>query len=461
MLLPVEKNEWIECEIDGYTAEGAGVAHYQGLAIFVPGALRGERVRIKIIKTTTRYAVGRLEEILSASPHRVKPLCSVYAQCGGCVLQHMDAQEQNRFKQQHIADCLQRIGGVADRRLPSVQGMEHPFRYRNKAAFPVANDIQSGKPIVGLFAARSHRLIPVTDCLLQHPEQARIGQAVQKWMQDYRIPAYEEKTHRGCMRHLVTRHNHLGQWLVCLVCKTALPHVQELVDALLSTGCSIAGVVENRNEKRTNVILGHNERLLYGTNVLTQQIGGLDFEVSIRSFLQVNPIQTEILYQKALAMAQLEGTEVVVDAYCGVGTMSLLFAGHARHVYGIECVAPAVENAKRNAAINEIQNVSFQCALAEDVLPKWTHEGKSIDVLLLDPPRKGCDRSLLEAAAEAAILRIVYVSCNPATLARDVALLTQKGYWLKQVEGVDMFPQTAHVETVCLLEKTPGEDIKA
>ena len=452
MRLPVVKNESIECDIDGYTAEGAGVAHYQGLAVFVPGALKDERVRVKVIKTTTRYAVGRLERVLSASEHRVQPPCDVYAQCGGCALQHMDAQEQNLLKRQHIADCLQRIGGLADIPLPPVQAMEHPFRYRNKAAFPIAQ-IQQGNPSVGLFAARSHRLIPVTDCLLQHKEQARLGEAVQKWMRDYRIPAYDERMHRGCVSHLVTRHNHRGQWLVCIVCKTALPHAQELVDTLLATGCDVAGVVENRNEKRTNVILGRQERVLYGTDTLTQRIGGLDFEVSIQSFLQVNPTQTEALYNKALQMAQLNGRETVVDAYCGVGTMSLLFAQHAEHVYGVECVAPAVENAKRNAVINGIDNVSFQCALAEEVLPKWTRVHKPIDVLLLDPPRKGCDRMLLEAAIEAHIPRIVYVSCNPATMARDIALLVQGAYGVKQIEGVDMFPQTAHVETVALLER--------
>lgn len=452
MEYPVKKNDSITIAIESYTAEGAGVGRYQGLAVFVPGTICGETVCVQIIKVAARYAVGKCVEILQPSVHRVEPPCPVYRQCGGCALQHMDASAQKDFKRQRIADCFAHIGGFEGLPLPIVHTMEHPFRYRNKASFPVR--LQQGQTQLGLYAQRSHRIVPITDCLLQHQDNAAILQCVHEWMQRYHLMGYDEQTGRGTLRHVLTRRATNGDWLVCLVTTGPLPHTQALIDLLCKRIPQLKTVVENYNHQRTNVILGRRERVLHGDGTLHEQQLGLTFCVSAQSFLQVNPIQTQILYQRALCFAHLHGHETVVDAYCGVGTMSLLFAKKAAHVIGIECVAPAIDNAKQNAQDNGIDNVSFLCGYAEKELPKLIASGTKVDVLLLDPPRKGCDSAVLQAAVAEEISRIVYVSCNPSTLARDCAYLQSHGYKLEQLEGVDMFAQTAHVETVTLLIKT-------
>lgn len=451
MQYPVKKNDLISIQIESYTAEGAGVGRYQGLAVFVPGTICKETVRAQIIKVSARYAVGKCVEILQPSPHRVAPPCPVYRQCGGCVLQHMDAKAQQAFKQQRIVDCFAHIGGFADLPAPTVHTMQYPFRYRNKASFPVR--LQQGEPALGLFAPRSHRIVPIADCLLQHPDNAVILQCVREWMQQHHIVGYDEQTGRGTLRHVLTRRATSGDWLVCLVSAAPLPHAAALVELLRARIPQLKTVVENENRQRTNVILGKRERVLYGEGILREQLMGFSFRVSAQSFLQVNPIQTQVLYQRALHFAGLRGDETVVDAYCGVGTMSLLFAKHAARVIGIECVAPAIDNALQNAWDSGVENATFLCGYAEKELPLLIQSGTVVDVLLLDPPRKGCDTAVLEAAITAGIPKIVYVSCNPATLARDCAYLQQHGYVLNRLEGVDMFAQTAHVECVALLQR--------
>lgn len=452
MEYPIKKDDQIVIVIESYTAEGAGVGRYEGLAVFVPQTICGETVRVHILKIAARYAVGKCVEILHPSPHRVKPPCPVYRQCGGCVLQHMDARAQEALKRRRIADCFSHIGGFEQLPAPIVHTMEQPLRYRNKASFPVR--LQQGKAEIGLYAQRSHRIVPVTDCLLQHSDNAKILTCVSMWMQQSHVKAYDEQTGQGSLRHVLTRRATNGDWLVCLVTTTPLSNAQVLIDLLRTRVPQLKTVVENYNTARTNVILGRRERVLYGDGTLHEQQLGLTFCVSAQSFLQVNPVQTQVLYQRALCFAHLQGHETVVDAYCGVGTMSLLFAKEVTRVIGIECIAPAIENAKQNAQDNGIDNVSFRCGYAEKELPKLIASGIRVDVLLLDPPRKGCDSAVLQAAVAAQIPRIVYVSCNPSTLARDCAYLQSNGYNLEQLEGVDMFAQTAHVEVVSLLTRT-------
>ncbi len=441
----LQKNQIITLQIDGYTAEGAGVGRYEGMAVFVSGALKGENVQCLIIKSAKRYAVGKAVKILAASPHRTIPPCPHFGRCGGCVLQHMDAEEQRSFKQQRIADAFSRIGGISAASLP-VLGMEQPLRYRNKGAFPVGGGGTSAQ--IGLFAARSHRIIPIQDCLLQAPNTKEILSILYEYLKQFNIPAYCEQTHTGLLRHIVTRHNEKNQWLLCLVSTKPLPYTDTFA-SMLRTVPGYYGLVENINPNKTNVIFGAKERLLDGCASLPITLCGLRFEVSARSFFQVNLLQAERLYQCALSRAALTGHETVVDAYCGVGSMSLLFAQKAKQVIGIECVAAAVDNAKYNAAVNQQKNAEFFCDYAEKALPRLCREGHAPDVLLLDPPRKGCERAVLEAAIQSGVPRIVYVSCDPATQARDASILVQAGYRISDIQGVDMFCQTAHVETVC------------
>ncbi len=442
----LQKNQTITLHIDGYTAEGAGVGRFEGLAVFVPGALIDETVSCLIIKVAKRYAVGKIQEILAISPHRVTPKCPYYPRCGGCNLQHMDAHEQLAFKRQHIQDVFTRIGKLSINSLP-VLGMESPYRYRNKGAFPVG--CEHGSLGIGLYAVRSHRIIPIQDCLLQSQDTKQILSIFSDYIQRYHIVPYNENTHTGVLRHIVTRHNEHGQCLVCVVSTKPLPHAQELANSLRVSLPGYIGLVSNINAAKTNVIFGPEEFLLDGKATLPIALCGLKFEVSARSFFQVNLAQAEVLYQCALDHAGLTGSQTVVDAFCGVGSMSLLFAKYAKQVIGIECVAPAIENAKQNASLNGISNTRFLCDYAENALPRLCQQGIVPDVLLLDPPRKGCDRAVLETAIDCKIPRIVYVSCDPATQARDAAILAEGGYHCSDVQGVDMFCQTSHVESVC------------
>lgn len=446
----LQKNQTIDLTIDGYTAEGAGVGRAEKMAVFVPGALKGETVRCLIIKCAKRYAVGKLLEVLVPSPHRTTPDCPYFVRCGGCALQAMDYAEQLDFKRQRIEDAFVRIGNLSVPCLP-VMGMEPPFRYRNKGAFPVGCGPQG--PAIGLFASRSHRIVPVTDCLLQSADTKNLLSAVHAYLAQSGAKPYDEKTHTGLLRHIVVRQNEQRQSLVCLVSTAPLPKPELLISLLQNALPGLYGVVQNLHRRPSNVIFGEEETLLWGKDALPIRLCGFKFEVSARSFFQVNLTQAEKLYLHALSLAGLTGRETVVDAYCGVGSMSLLFAQHAKEVIGIECVAPAVQNARLNAQKNNVSNVRFLCDLAENALPRLFDEGLSCDVLLLDPPRKGCDRAVLETAARLNIPKIVYVSCDPATQARDAAILSSLGYSCGPVQGVDMFCQTAHVESVCLLSK--------
>ena len=442
---PVEKNEELELTIDSVTLEGAGVGRVDGFAVFVPGALAGERVRFHVIKTTSSYAVGKLLEVMEPSLHRQEPLCPVYARCGGCAFGHVSYTEELRIKEQQVRDALTRLGGLQNVPLRPIIGMDRPERYRNKGAFPYGMTAQG--PAFGFYAPRSHRLVAVEDCLIEQESVCRAVAAVKTWVEQYHIPPYDEGTGKGVLRHAVARVTASGELMAVVVTRGELPHKRELMDALSFAD----SVYWNRNDRNTNVIFGDSFTLLLGRPTLREILCGLAFEVSPRSFLQVNPIQTEKLYGAALELLSPQTSETVADVYCGIGTISLLLAQRAGKVIGVEVVPEAVENAWENARRNGVQNASFLCAPAEVALPKLVAEGQRIDCLTVDPPRKGCDSQVIDAILASGAKRMVYVSCNPATLARDIKILTTGGFTVQAVQPVDMFPRCGHVETVCVL----------
>lgn len=451
--LPVRKNQQVELEITALSSEGQGIGRYEGYAVFVPFALPGEKVLAHIIKTTSSYAVGKLVRILEESPRRVPPRCPAFGRCGGCALQHLDYEAQLESKRRQVADALQRIGGVEDaqeRTLPTI-GMERPWRYRNKGSFPFA--MEGGKAAGGFFAPRSHRLIPLEDCPIQQEAGVSAMKAVREWADLCGVKAYDEQRGTGVLRHVMTRTTLRGETMAVIVTTGPLPAPGRLCDLLQKNVKGLCSVVHNINKADTNVILGNRFKTLWGADTLSESICGLNFEVSAASFLQVNPLQTQRLYQTALEYAGLSGKERVVDAYCGIGTISLALAQRAGEVIGIEIVAPAIEDARRNALRNGIENARFICAPAEKELPRLIEEGLQVDVLTLDPPRKGCEEAFLQAVIRCQVPRLVYVSCSPGTLARDVKILTAGGYRLEKAQPVDMFPHTGHVETVVLLSK--------
>lgn len=450
----LNKNQMLELTVDSFGSDAQGVCRADGMAVFVPGALPGERVRVRIVKPMKSYAFGRLEEVLEPSPDRRTPTCPIYKRCGGCAAQHMRYEATLAFKRSQVRDLLRRVGGV-EIDVPPVLGMDEPWHYRNKGAYPIA--LAGGKPCAGFFAERSHDLIPLPEggCAIQRGGANLAAEAVIAWMRAYGIAPYDERTHRGDVRHVVTRVTRAGGVMAVIVANTKkLPHEAELVAQLRQSVPQLESVVLSVNDKRTNVILGTQLRTLYGRATMNDTLCGLTFRVSPLSFFQVNPDQTEKLYALALEFAQLDGTQSVVDAYCGAGTISLLLAPHAKSVLGVEIVPEAIADAMDNAARNGIENVEFVCGAAEEILPARLSAGLRPDVVVVDPPRKGCDEALLHALLQVQPERIVYVSCNPATLARDIGFLTREGgYIAERVQSVDMFCWTGGVETVCLLSR--------
>jgi len=451
----VKKNEQYEMTITDLGTNGEGIGKIDGFTYFVEGALPGERVKILAVKVKKSYGYGKLLEVLAPSPHRVEPGCPVYARCGGCTLQHLSYEAQLEWKTKLVKDALERIGGVGNPLVTHCVGMKEPFAYRNKAQFPIRT--VNGLPAAGFFSARSHKLVPVDDCAIQHPVNGDILRILQSFLAEFGIPCYDENTHTGVVRHVLTRCAFCtGEVMVCIVVNAKkLPHAETLAERLNEAlGGKLAGLVLNMNRARTNVILGQETLALWGKASITDFIDGLRFEISPLSFFQVNPVQTEILYATALALADVRPADTVADIYCGIGTMSLLFAQKAKTVVGVELVPQAIADAEANAAANGITNVSFVADYAEKALPAIAQErGEGFDIIVLDPPRRGCDAAVLDAAAALAPRTIVYVSCDPGTLARDVKHLAALGYALGDVRPVDMFPQTTHVETVVLLSK--------
>lgn len=447
------KNQCFEMTCDAFGQDAQGVCRHEGMAVFVPGLLPGERALVRIVKPEKRYAFGRVEKLLEKSPSRAEPFCPIYKRCGGCVCQHMTYEASLAFKRQQVQDLLRRVGGLSIE-VPPVWGMAHPFGYRNKGAYPVAQT--DGAPACGFFAPRSHDLVPLPEngCAIQGEDSARATQAVLNWMRENSVPAYDEQTGRGLVRHIMTRSTTSGELMVVVVVTRAdIPKASRLIELLRAAVPGLCSVCLSVNSRRTNVILGTDIRVLWGKAAMEDTLCGLRFSVSPLSFFQVNPQQTERLYGLALEYASLTGAETVVDAYCGAGTISLLLAQKAKKVIGIEIVPEAIQNANENAARNGIANAEFHVGATEELLPKLVENGLRPDVIVLDPPRKGCDPAVLQAIIAAAPKRVVYVSCGAPTLARDAKLLAEGGYAAEKVQCVDMFCWTGAVETVMLLSK--------
>lgn len=452
------KNQCFEMTCDAFGQDAQGVCRHEGMAVFVPGLLPGERALVRIVKPEKRYAFGRVEKLLEKSPSRAEPFCPIYKRCGGCVCQHMTYEASLAFKRQQVQDLLRRVGGLSIE-VPPVWGMAHPFGYRNKGAYPVAQT--DGAPACGFFAPRSHDLVPLPEngCAIQGEDSAKATQAVLNWMRENSVPAYDEQTGRGLVRHIMTRSTTSCELMVVVVTRADIPKASRLIELLRAAVPGLCSVCLSVNSRRTNVILGTDIRVLWGKAAMEDTLCGLRFSVSPLSFFQVNPQQTERLYGLALEYAGLTGAETVVDAYCGAGTISLLLAQKAKKVIGIEIVPEAIQNANENAARNGIANAEFHVGATEELLPKLVENGLRPDVIVLDPPRKGCDPAVLQAIIAAAPKRVVYVSCGAPTLARDAKLLAEGGYAAEKVQCVDMFCWTGAVETVMSLVQQKPDDI--
>ncbi len=440
--------------IEGYASGGEGVARIEGMAVFVKGALRGERADVEIEHVGHSAAWGHIEKLMEPSPARVEPDCPYYGVCGGCQFRHMTYQEELEAKRKRVEDALGRIGGT-DAAVSVICGAENTHRYRNKVQFPVADGV------VGYYQGGTHQVVDIPDCLLQPEIDTACRAAVKGWMERFRIPAYCEGTGKGLVRHLFLRTDSAGEALCCVVANGRhLPRQEELVDALREAAPKLVGVVLSVNTKKTNVILGNEYHTLWGRDWLEEELCGRRFRLSVPSFFQVNREQTEVLYGKALELAALTGAETVVELYCGIGTISLTLAQRAKRVIGVEVVPQAVEDARENARRNGLADkVRFHCGDAAELAARLEAEGVRPDVVVVDPPRKGLAPQVVEAIAGMGPDRVVYVSCDPATLARDVKRFGTLGYALGRAEAVDLFPRTAHVETVVLLSHKNQMDI--
>ncbi|MCD9024629.1 23S rRNA (uracil(1939)-C(5))-methyltransferase RlmD [Cohnella silvisoli] len=454
--VPVAVGQQVVCDIVGLTHEGEGVGRVEGYTLFVRGALPEEKVRAEVVSIGKSFGKARMTELLVTSSGRRDAPCPIYDTCGGCQLQHLDYAEQLRWKRQHVVDNLVRIGKLAVAGedggegviVHPVIGMNDPWRYRNKAQVPIG--FGDGGLIGGFYEQGSNDIVEMDACLIQQEENEVLVRAVKEAARLLDISAYNRSTGHGLLRHVVVRHARTtGQRMVVLVTNGAnIPHVQELVGLIREKVPGVASVCQNVNTAVTPVVFGEQTRVLWGEDVIYDDIAGIQFAISPRSFFQVNPEQTERLYSKAVEYASLTGEEIVVDAYCGAGTISLFLARYARRVYGVEIIPEAVEDARRNALLNGIHNVEFAVGAAEVVMPRWQADGITPDVIVVDPPRKGCDPALISTMLELRPERIVYVSCNPSTLARDLKLLEDGGYRAVEVQPVDMFPHTGHVECV-------------
>lgn len=459
----MKKNDVFEIEITGLGRDGEGIGHFEGQTFFINGALPGDVVRASATKLKKTYGYARVVELVRPSPDRVEPVCPVSDRCGGCSLLNYSYSAQLRMKDALVEDDLVRIGGFDRAFIEKIKepviGMENPFHYRNKAQIPVG-ELSDGKIVTGFYARHSHRIVEPDrkrGCMIGAADNEEITHAVKSWMYENRVHAYDEGSGRGLVRHILIRHGvHTGQVMVCLVINgRSIPASDNLTDRLTAACPDITSICININKTRGNVILGERTECIWGEPVITDRVGDISFDISARSFFQVNPVQMERLYGKALEYAGLNGRENVYDLYSGIGTISLFLAREAGHVTGVEVVPDAVKDAVRNARLNGFTNTNFYTGRTEDVLPKLVAQGRPADVIVLDPPRKGAEKEVLDTILSVAPSRIVYVSCDPATLARDLKILCSGGlYELKKYRPVDQFPETMHVETVVLLTKT-------
>jgi len=452
-LPPVQKGSTYTIEIDGLGHSGEGVGRVQDFTIFVPGGLPGEQVLVRITQVKSSYAKGVMTSVAAASPDRIIPRCEIYEACGGCQLQHLSYPAQLQAKQQQVIAAVSRIAKAENVVILPTLGAIHPWDYRNKMQFPVG--LENGKRTVGCFASGTHQVINTENCYIQHALNNRIAAEVRRLLQQFNVSVYDEQTGQGIIRHVIGRVGTAsGEAMVVLVTATdKLPHSAEIVAELRRTLPELVSIVQNVNPKRTNVIMGDRNRLLWGKEYITDKLGDFHFNISPRSFFQVNTEQARELYEKAVEYAGLTGRETVIDAYCGTGTIAMFMARQAAKVYGIEIVEAAIADAKVNARNNDVSNVEFICGDAIDVMPKLAKQGIRADVVVTDPPRAGCAPKVLETFAGMNPERIVYVSCNPASLARDLAVLAEYGYIAREIQPVDMFPQTHHVECVVLIER--------
>ncbi|MFF2754990.1 23S rRNA (uracil(1939)-C(5))-methyltransferase RlmD [Psychrobacillus sp. NPDC058041] len=453
MNTPVTKNDHITVHIEDLTHDGAGVAKVEGYPLFVQGGLPNETAEIHVLKTLKNYGFAKLINIVEPSPFRVKAPCPVFGECGGCQLQHMTYEGQLVWKENMVRNVMKRIGKIDAPVLP-VKGMEKPWEYRNKSQIPF--NLENGQVIAGFYQSKTHRIADTNTCLIQTDSADRLLRAIKEKALELDLVPYNEDTKKGQLRHLVVRKGRAtGEVMVVLVTKhPKLSKKDEIINFIQAIEPNVTSIIQNVNNRNTNVIFGDETNVLWGKAVIEDLIGDVRFEISARSFYQVNPEQTEVLYKQALDYAQLSGDETVIDAYCGIGTISLFLAHKAKQVLGVEIVPQAIEDAKRNAKLNGFTNTYFEAGPAEEVIPKWYEEGRKADVLVVDPPRKGCDEALLNTIIEQRPKRVVYVSCNPATLARDLRILEDGGYKTKEIQPVDMFPQTTHVECCAWLELT-------
>lgn len=462
--LSLKKNQEISLIIEDFTKEGEGLGKYQGFPLFVKDTVIGDEVKVSITKLKKNYGYARLVEIITPSEDRVTPPCPVARQCGGCKLQQISYEKQLSFKRSLVEGCLTRIGGfekeAIGQKMEPVYGMETPWHYRNKAQFPVGYD-KEGNLIAGFYAGRTHSIVANTDCAIQAEVTRPIVESILTYMKENHISAYDEKNHSGLVRHILTRVGFTtNEIMVCLILNgTAkqLKNVDKLIDSLRKIE-GMTSIIVNTNTDKTNKILGLQCETIWGQDYIEDYIGNIRYQIGPLSFYQVNPQQTKVLYSKALEYADLKGQELVWDLYCGIGTISLFLAQKAKQVYGVEIIKEAIDDARRNAALNHMDNVEFFVGKAEDVVPaQYEKTGVQPDVIVVDPPRKGCDATLLKTMLDMAPERIVYVSCDPATLARDLKILCEGKYTLEKISVVDQFSHSVHVESVCLLQRVEKE----
>lgn len=452
----VEKNKEYILDIISQGYEGEGVAKIDGYPIFIEGAITGEKVKALIVKVKKGYAYGKILEIVEASKEREEAKCPHYKRCGGCSVQHMSYKAQLDFKFDRVKDCVSKIGGLSKDLVLEPLGMEEPYRYRNKVQLPVGT--VNGELAIGFYSPRSHNIIDIERCVIQDEVAEKVSKLTKNWMTKHNISACTVDgvfNKNGLVRHLMIRRGFTTNevMVVLVTSKSKVPHINEFVELIKENINGVKSIVQNINPNNTNVILGEECVTLWGEDTITDYIGDLKFRISPLSFFQVNPKQTEVLYSKALEYANLAGDEVVFDAYCGTGTITLFLSEKAKKVYGVEMIEPAIVNAESNAKDNNINNAEFLVGKSEEVIPGLVDDGVKAEVIVVDPPRKGCDKALLDAIIKASPKRVVYVSCDPSTLSRDLGILSEGGFTVEAVQPVDMFPHTSHIENVALLVK--------
>lgn len=449
-----EKNKEYTAIVTGVSSDGNGICRIDGYTLFVPQTVTGDKIRVLVVKTRTGFGYGKCTEIVEPSPYRTEPVCSAYRRCGGCQLMHIDYAYQMEIKRGIIENAMRRIGGFEDFSVSDMVGVDEPYRYRNKMIFPIGKD-KSGEIVCGFYAQRSHDIMPLDGCVAGGDYNGAVIRAVKEYMRENNVSPYDEKTHTGLVRRVFTRVSakYGSVMTVISVNGDNLPNREKMIKKLRTACPNIASIIVNINKKRTNLVLGDKNITVWGSDTIKDNLLGLDFEISPHSFFQINHDMTEKLYAKALEFADLSGNENVMDIYCGIGTISLCAAKCAKSVIGVEIVEKAIEDARKNAESNGIENAEFYASSAEETVPKLIENGRRADVVILDPPRKGSEEKTLSAIVKAAPKRIVYVSCNPATLARDAKYLCEKGYSITKSAGFDMFPNTMHVETVCLMSR--------